>query len=955
MTDELIGTQLGQYRLTEIIRSGGMATVYKGYQASLDRFVAIKVLFFNRDPNFAARFKREARAIAQLQHPNILPIYDYGEQDGMLYLALQYVENGATLTDLMGAPMAPVAALRLTSQLLNALEYAHQRSVIHRDIKPANVLMPSPRWPMLADFGIAMLLNDTSQRLTVPGLIVGTAAYMAPEQAEGRPVDARTDLYATGVVLYEMVTGRVPFEADTPIGVLTKHVYEAPPPPRRVNPDLPVAVETLLLRALAKDTAARYQSAAEMAVDLERVASRIEQSGTQSQLTGLYHGGVQAFEEGRWDQAVDQFSKLVTLDAEYEDASDMLEAAREALERTKLEARQQMEALRQRRQSTMQQQLPPSAQAAAPTGNETIVQKSSRETSRFTQIADAPVSAPPVTSTPVSTPPVASAPAAAAATSAVPTPSGSVTTTSLPQPELAAKRSRLPLVIGGVVAIILLALGLSRVLGLGSTPQVTPQAGNPTAVNASVPTTSTSGVGEPATVEPTTASSTEEPVQQAGPPPPDPTGTLIYEDDFSTGGAKSGLEDLPKATDFQRGFHSPGVYHFRILQPNDTRWEILPRHTYRNFSVQVDLIDNSDKFTGDVAQGMIFRVRDTEHFYALLIDPRKGQYNVRKLDGKDKWSDLIAWTPSPLIKQGSDTNLLRIDAVADAFTIYLNNAELAKFTEDAYGSGMLGMIVANVDAEQPHMHFDNIKTWSDDEPIDPGVPTTRADPHGDMVLIPGGEFIMGSNEKRDEPPQIVGLPNFYIDTTEVTNAAYTQCVAEGKCTPPGSPASETHPNYATETQFANFPVIQVSWQQAQSFCIWAGKRLPTEAEWEKAASWNAAEYQKSVWPWGDVFDPKLLNSSESSIGDTTAVGQFPAERNGTVDMGGNVSEWTSTLFMPYPYSESDGREDAQAGGDRVFRGGSWAQSEGKARSFFRQPAGPTYIDREIGFRCAVTP
>src|SRR5206468_9889373 len=144
---------------------------------------------------------------------------DYGEKDDLLYLALQYVENGITLTDMLGAPMEPVAALRLAHHLLNALDYAHKRGVIHRDIKPANVLMPSPRWPMLADFGIAMLLNDTSQRLTMPGLIVGTAAYMAPEQAEGRPVDARTDLYATGVLLYEMVTGRVPFDADTPMGV----------------------------------------------------------------------------------------------------------------------------------------------------------------------------------------------------------------------------------------------------------------------------------------------------------------------------------------------------------------------------------------------------------------------------------------------------------------------------------------------------------------------------------------------------------------------------------------------------------------------------------------------------------------------------------------------------------------------------------------------------------------
>ena len=269
--NELIGKELGQYQLKEVIRRGGMATVYKAYQPALDRFVAVKVLH-NRDPQFAARFKREARAIAQLQHHNILPIYDYGEQDGLLYLVLQYIENGTTLSDLLGTPMDPAPALRLIRHVLDALEYAHQRGIIHRDIKPANILMPSPVWPMLADFGIAKLLND-DQRLTMPGLIIGTAAYMAPEQADGRAIDARTDLYALGVVLYEMLTGRVPFDADTPMAVLTKHAYEPPPPPRSLNPNLPAAVESALLRALAKNPADRYQSAAEMAADLERVAA----------------------------------------------------------------------------------------------------------------------------------------------------------------------------------------------------------------------------------------------------------------------------------------------------------------------------------------------------------------------------------------------------------------------------------------------------------------------------------------------------------------------------------------------------------------------------------------------------------------------------------------------------------------------------------------------------------
>src|SRR5689334_624536 len=236
---DLSNMQLGQYQLIEVIRRGGMSTVYKAQQPSLDRYVAVKVMTHDRDPQFAARFKREARAIAQLQHHNILPVYDYGEQDGLLFLVLQYIENGDTLGDMLGAPLEPAAALRLMSHVLRALEYAHGRGIVHRDIKPANVLMPSPIWPMLADFGIAKLMNDNQQRLTVPGLIVGTAAYMAPEQATGQAIDARTDLYAAGVMLYEMLTGRVPFDAESPMAVLTKHVYDKPAPPRSLVPSLP--------------------------------------------------------------------------------------------------------------------------------------------------------------------------------------------------------------------------------------------------------------------------------------------------------------------------------------------------------------------------------------------------------------------------------------------------------------------------------------------------------------------------------------------------------------------------------------------------------------------------------------------------------------------------------------------------------------------------------------------
>jgi formylglycine-generating enzyme required for sulfatase activity len=356
-----------------------------------------------------------------------------------------------------------------------------------------------------------------------------------------------------------------------------------------------------------------------------------------------------------------------------------------------------------------------------------------------------------------------------------------------------------------------------------------------------------------------------------------------------------------------------------------------------------------------MSTGVIFRVRDREHFYALLIDPRGGEYTVRKYEAENKWSELIPWSPSALIKEKAEINHLRVDADGDKFSISLNGEPLDNFTDSSYGLGMIGMITVNIDANSPHAHFDNLKVWSRDPAAEPVPPQTREHPAGAMLLVPGGEFIMGSNERSDEWTHVAQIADFYIDRTEVTNAAYASCVQAGKCTSQRSPASETHPGYANQERFAQFPTIHVSWEQARDFCAWAGKRLPTEAEWERAASWNPSSREKVEWPWGNVFEAARLNSLESGNGDTTAVGRFDPELNGTFDMAGNVWEWTSSLFRPYPYNSSDGREEAQAQGDRVFRGGSWAQTLGKARVFVRQSAAPTYADREIGFRCAANP
>jgi formylglycine-generating enzyme required for sulfatase activity len=502
-----------------------------------------------------------------------------------------------------------------------------------------------------------------------------------------------------------------------------------------------------------------------------------------------------------------------------------------------------------------------------------------------------------------------------------------------------------------VVLVLLLALFFALRGGIAGIGGTATAVARPTSGGA--PTAGGAVVGETATELP----ATDVPATDTPPttdPPPEPAGTQVFSDDFADP-KKSGMENQPKGLDFERGIHSPGVYHLRVLGPSETRVEIFARQAYQNFNAQIELNDNSDDLAGSVSQGMVFRARDRQHYYALLIDPRAGKYSLRQQDGDDL-EELIPWTESPLIKLGTDVNTLRVDADAAAFTFYLNNAKLADFEDDDYSSGMIGFVVSNVDAPKPHMHFDNLAIWSSDAPPQASsLEPVRKNDKGDLVLISGGEFILGSNTNRDEPPQLLQLPDFYIDRAEVTNALYRQCVTAKACTPLQDVRSHSHPGYANQAEYDAFPVINVSWQQANAFCDWADKRLPTEAEWEKAAGWNSATRAKTDWPWGNEFKPELLNSEESKIGDTTAVGKFPPELNGTVDMAGNVSEWTSSLARPYPYDEADGREDLKSTENRVYRGGSWAQTEGKARVIARVDAQPTVGFNELGFRCAMTP
>jgi serine/threonine protein kinase len=267
------GQMLGPYQILEQIGEGGMATVYKAYQPSMDRNVAIKVLpsQLAESAEFAKRFQQEARIIAKLEHPHILPVFDYGESEGITYLVMRYLEAG-TLRDKMelGRPLPLDEIDRLFTQLADALGYAHSFGIIHRDLKPSNALIDSQGNLFLTDFGIAKLLESASPRLTQTDAIMGTPAYISPEQAQAAKVDQRSDIYSLGIILYEMVTGRVPFVAETPLAVILKHVSDPLPLPSTLKPDIPEAIEKVVLKALAKHPEDRFAAVAEFSAAWKR-------------------------------------------------------------------------------------------------------------------------------------------------------------------------------------------------------------------------------------------------------------------------------------------------------------------------------------------------------------------------------------------------------------------------------------------------------------------------------------------------------------------------------------------------------------------------------------------------------------------------------------------------------------------------------------------------------------
>jgi serine/threonine protein kinase len=260
---------VGKYRIIEKLGRGVMAEVYKAHAPGSNRYAAVKILhpFLAEEKDFIGRFEREAVAMARLQHPNIVPVFDFGCEGGLYYMVMEFIDGPTLKAELrkrsrMAQPFDTREAIRILVAIGSAVDYIHGQGIVHRDLKPANIMFTSEGEPMLTDFGIAKIVG--AKRYTMTGAISGTPAYMSPEQGQGERGDERSDIYSLGVILYEMVTGRVPFQAKTPYTIIMKHIQDPPPLPRAVNPRLSKSVERVILKALSKDPDDRYQTAGEM-------------------------------------------------------------------------------------------------------------------------------------------------------------------------------------------------------------------------------------------------------------------------------------------------------------------------------------------------------------------------------------------------------------------------------------------------------------------------------------------------------------------------------------------------------------------------------------------------------------------------------------------------------------------------------------------------------------------
>jgi len=942
---DLSGQQLGQYTLISKLGEGGMAAVYRAHQTSVNRDIAIKVIESRlaSSPEFVHRFEREAQTIASLDHPHILKVFDFGRQGDLLYLVMD-IKTGGSLSTLIRGGLSLDYALRLMQQIAEALDYAHEQGIIHRDLKPQNVLLDTRGNGFLTDFGIAKAIQGETTALTHSGMVMGTPAYMAPEQWQNRGIDARVDLYAFGIMIYEMLTGQVPFQADTPFQLMHAHIYEAPRPVRTLRPDYPPAVESVITQMLAKDPNQRFPTAQAMVAALRYALSNQLFTGEMSVsgalplapstparrfplplilggltllivLVGVVillasrSGGSAANLPAPASDTAIAVLPTLTPSTTPTLLPDLLTLTKQAVELTSLADVMTRETDRRATAANMTQ----TAQRIAETK---LANQNTREAAQATILA--------LSYTPTATPTHTATATATPTSTWTPTATATLTETALATISANQRWTSLSKSFDGV-EMMLVPPGCFK---MGST----------------------------------TGAEDERPVTK-----------ICFDKPFwidKTEVTQADFKRLDGLASFGSGFTGDlrpveQISWFEAADyclsrngrlPTEAEWEYAARgpdgleypwgDTY--VAENVARSETTDKQTAEVGTlpagaswvGALDMSGNVWEWVNSLYRP----YPYRAEDGRE----------DPDNASGA-----RVARGGSWFYSYTSEFRAASRHSDSpnarfhnYGFRCARSFEATNVASTAVPVLSLNHEWK---------PVVRRFDGVDMVQVPAGCFWMGSTGEQARQARAawvrggasendangwasVEIPRtkicfdkpFWIDKTEVTQAQFKQL---------GGIAANT-PGYLGDER----PVESITWLEARNFCEKRGAQLPTEAEWEYAArgpdDW--------LYPWGDTFDAAkvILNRSDG----TAPVGsvQDGASWVGALDMAGNVWEWTNTALQFYPYIANDGRENStDLKSRRVLRGGSWFSAGAvSVRTTHRTYGEPDTFSSDHGFRCA---
>lgn len=1056
----------GRYQIIELLGRGGMSSVYKAKDPNLQRTVAIKLIHphLSENPEFVKRFEQEAAAVAQLRHPNIMLVHDFNHDGGAYYIVFEYIAGEPLDKRLRALKEAGLRlpldeVVRIMIPLCEAVAYAHERKMIHRDLKPSNVIINLLGQPILLDFGIAKIVGGDMH--TATGATIGTAAYMAPEQVAGEGVDHRADIYSLGIMLYEMSCGRPPYEGNSVITVMMKHVTEPLPDIRLYNANLPPAFVTVLERALAKEPQNRFGSAVEMARMLREVGRQLaaENEDESIYMTPSSRPAEIAPplppetlpEEAQPEEPV--ATAVPIPDAPHTQLDPEPEPVKEIAPSPPPTVLPKETAVATPSKSRLPwllggaavlllvlagiflvprllaQPPAPTGMVQIPVGDYTVgstLSGSQYEAPQEVALHSFWIDRYEVTNeqyaefladsgdTPPSgwsgnTPPAGQAAhpvkgitwdaandycdfvdkrlpteaeweVAARGAQGFLYPWGNdATAVALPDNDTYAV---------GSVAANRSGFGAYDMAGnvweWVDEPYTAVAGGQKVAHGGAYNFLKDSAyrlIGNP--TQPTMIASVG--VRCASSEVADaPNADVVLFDEFSD--QASGWPDLQEGAAW-RGYHPPDFYHVEATGANQVATAVFGSSA-ANVSLEarvfVDIVETDD---GDFRYGLLLRQASDREFYAFTVSLRQGRWDVLKATA-DGLETLDSGTVDTLTGWSvEEEDALTVVANGGIFTFFINGRLVSSLTDNTYADGDFGFYVETFDETRAHVHFDRLTVLRvDGEPLalaaaadatavptaaveaataeatavptDEPTPTTEptptetavAVPDG-MVLIPAGTFLMGSatGQGNELPEHEVSLDAYFIDQFEVSNEAYRACVTAGGCVQTGFANSFRRSGYRDDPEYADYPVVGISWEMANAYCEWAGKRLPTEAEWEYAASGP----DNFIWPWGNAFDPLL---SAASAADTEAVDAFPdgVSPFDVYNMAGNVNEWVADMFDANFYANSPTANPVSlVGNGRVFRGGSFDNPNGDFYTTSRRYNRPaSTADVDIGIRCA---